>query len=63
MNEVSDQLNKRRNIRFHHQLALETDENEMPLVVATSLEDEVQRAVQNRFDRRQQNEISSFSFI
>lgn len=51
LNEVPQQLNKRRNIRFQHPLALETDENELPLVAATSFQDEVQRAVQNLFDR------------
>ncbi len=51
LNDVSDELNKRRNIRFNDPLALETYETEMPMVMASSLEDEVQRAVQNRFEK------------
>jgi hypothetical protein len=49
LNDVPDELNKRRNIRFNDPLALENYETEMPMVIASSLQDELQRAVQNRF--------------
>jgi hypothetical protein len=57
LNDVSDELNKRRNIRYNDPLLLETFETEIPMVMASSLQDELQRAVQNRF------EIFSFLFF
>lgn len=52
LNDVPAELNKRRNIRFHDPLSLETYETEIPMVVATSLQDELQRAVQNRLENQ-----------
>ncbi len=51
LNEVPDELNKRRNIRFNDPLALENYEVEMPMVIATSLQEELRRAVENRFEK------------
>ena len=51
LNEVSDELKKRRHIRFVDPLAMETLEGDMPLEKASSLQDEIQRAVQNGFVR------------
>jgi hypothetical protein len=59
LNDVPDELNKRRNIRFIDPLALENYETEMPMVIASSLQDELQRAVQNRFEEK----FSFFFFL
>ncbi|CAF0907859.1 unnamed protein product [Adineta ricciae] len=48
LNEVSDELKRRRHIRFVDPLAMETFEGDIPLETASSLQDEIQRAVQNR---------------
>ncbi|UJR10172.1 hypothetical protein I4U23_014388 [Adineta vaga] len=48
LNEVSDELKKRRHLRFSDESSLETFEADMPLEIASSLQDEIQRAVQNR---------------
>lgn len=50
LNDVSDELNKRRNIHSHDPLAAETLETEMPMVHASSLAEELQRAVENRLE-------------
>lgn len=50
LNAVPDQLEKRRCGRLQHQLSLETDEPDIPMVVAEALQDELQRAVQNRLE-------------
>jgi len=49
LNDVEVELKKRRNIRFNDPLALDTFETEMPLEIASSFHDELQRAVENRF--------------
>ena len=59
LNEVPDELNKRRNIRFNDPLALENYEVEMPMMIATSLQEELRRAVENRFEK----EICFFLFV
>ncbi len=51
LNDVPAELNKRRNVRFSDPLDLEAFETEIPIVVASSLQDELQRAVQNRFEK------------
>ncbi len=51
LNDVPAELNKRRNVRFSDPLDLEAFETEIPMVVASSLQDELQRAVQNRFEK------------
>ncbi|CAF1202772.1 unnamed protein product [Rotaria sordida] len=48
LNDVSNELNKRRNVHCNDSLALETLELEMPMDIASSLQDEVERAVQHR---------------
>ena len=49
LNEVPAELNKRRNIRFTDPLAIDSFETEIPLAIASSLQDELERAVQHRF--------------
>jgi hypothetical protein len=51
LNDVPAELNKRRNIRLPDPLSLETYETEIPMVVASSLQDELQRAVQNLYEK------------
>jgi hypothetical protein len=46
--EVPAELNKRRNIRFIDPLAIDSFETEMPMAIASSLQDELERAVQHR---------------
>jgi hypothetical protein len=50
LNSVSADLKKRRHIRFDDPSVMETFETEMPIEIASSLQDELQRAVQNRLD-------------
>ena len=52
LNEVPDELNKRRNIRSNDPLAIENYEAEMPLLVASSLHEELRRAVQNMLEEK-----------
>lgn len=42
------ELIKRRNIRFTDPTAIDSFEAEMPLAIASSLQDELERAVQHR---------------
>jgi hypothetical protein len=49
LNEVPAELNKRRNTRFTDPLALDSFETEIPLAIASSLQDELERAVLHRF--------------
>ncbi|CAF3372205.1 unnamed protein product [Rotaria sp. Silwood1] len=48
LNDVPKELNKRRNVYCNDSLVLETLEAEMPMDIASSLQDELERAVQNR---------------
>jgi hypothetical protein len=48
LNEVPAELNKRRNIRFTDPLALDSFETEIPLAIASSFQDELERAVQHQ---------------
>ncbi len=48
LNEVPAELIKRRNIRFTDPLAMDSFETEIPLAIASSLQDELERAVQHR---------------
>ncbi|CAF2480562.1 unnamed protein product [Rotaria sp. Silwood2] len=48
LNEVPAELIKRRNIRFHDPSAIDSFETEIPLEIASSLQDELERAVQHR---------------
>jgi hypothetical protein len=50
LNEVPAELNKRRNIRFTDPLALDSFETESPIAIASSLHDELERAVQHRYE-------------
>ena len=46
--DVPAELNKRRNIRFIDPTAIDSFEAEMPMAIASSLQDELERAVQHR---------------
>ncbi len=48
LNEVPAELIKRRNIRFTDPSTLDSFETEIPLAIASSLQDELDRAVQHR---------------
>ena len=48
LNDVPAELIKRRNTRFQDPLALDSFETEIPLAIASSLQDELERAVQHR---------------
>ncbi len=48
LNEVPAELIKRRNIRFTDPSTLDSFETEIPLAIASSLQDELERAVQHR---------------
>ncbi|CAF0754118.1 unnamed protein product [Rotaria sp. Silwood1] len=48
LNEVPAELIKRRNVRFNDPSAIDSFETEMPLEIASSLQDELERAVQHR---------------
>lgn len=48
LQDVPEQLQKRRNLHYTNPLEFEGEESELPIVAASSLQDEVQRAVQNR---------------
>ena len=60
LQDVPEQLQKRRNMHYTDPLEFEAEENELPIVPASSLQDEVQRAVQNRtVQDNNQNEFDS----
>ena len=50
LNDVPAELIKRRNIRFTDPSTIDSLETDIPLEIASSLQDELERAVQNRFD-------------
>jgi hypothetical protein len=50
LNEVPAELIKRRNIRFTDASIIDSFETEIPMAIASSLQDELDRAVQHRFD-------------
>jgi hypothetical protein len=54
LNNVHDELKNRRHIRFNDPSlqGLETFEADMPIEIASSLQDELQRAVQHRFEKK-----------
>ncbi|CAF2539815.1 unnamed protein product [Rotaria sp. Silwood2] len=56
LNNVSQELNKRRNVHCNDPLMLETLETEIPMDIASLLQDEVERAVQNRTTSNQNND-------
>lgn len=49
LNDVSSELNRRRNVHFPESIEYDTLETEMPMDKASSLHDELQRAVQHRY--------------
>jgi hypothetical protein len=50
LNDVPAQLTKRRNVRFTDQSAIDSFETEIPLEIASSLQDELERAVQHQLE-------------
>ena len=50
LNEVPAELKKRRQVRGNDPMTPDDFENELPIAIATEFQDELQRAVQNRFD-------------
>lgn len=50
LNDVPAELIKRRNIRFTDPAGFDSFETELPMAIASSLQDELERAVQHRFD-------------
>lgn len=54
LNNVHDELKNRRHMRFNDPSfqALETFEADMPIEIASSLQAELQRAVQHRFEKK-----------
>ena len=49
-NDVPGDLIKRRNIRFTDPAGFDSFETELPMAIASSLQDELERAVQHRFE-------------
>lgn len=50
LDEVPAELIKRRHKRFNDPSNIDSFESEMPLAIASSLQDELERAVQHRLD-------------
>ncbi|CAF3574892.1 unnamed protein product [Rotaria sordida] len=59
LNEVPAELIKRRNTRFNDPSVIDSFETEMPLEIASSLQDELERAVQHRVAHDRNHDIQA----